>query len=96
MFVTIPANTPPEGVWNFWRRRLLAAPMLGVLLGGPSGAAATANKIDFSFQIQPLLAERCFKCHGPDEKARKAKLRLDAPEQGRHPRPDVSRVQERD
>jgi len=38
---------------------------------------AEAAKVDFNFQIRPLLSDRCFKCHGPDEKARKKKLRLD-------------------
>ncbi len=38
------------------------------------------DKIDFSFHIRPILSDRCFKCHGPDEKTRKAKLRLDLPE----------------
>ena len=36
--------------------------------------------IDFSREILPLLSDRCFACHGPDEKARKAGLRLDQPE----------------
>jgi hypothetical protein len=40
----------------------------------------TSSPIDFNFQIRPLLSDRCFKCHGPDEKSRKAKLRLDTPE----------------
>ncbi|HZR19714.1 MAG TPA: DUF1553 domain-containing protein [Verrucomicrobiae bacterium] len=44
------------------------------------GAAEASDKVDFNFQIRPILADRCFKCHGPDEKARKAKLRLDQPE----------------
>lgn len=36
-----------------------------------------ADKIDFNHQIKPILSDRCFVCHGPDEKSRKAKLRLD-------------------
>src|SRR5262245_19091204 len=42
--------------------------------------AAGRSKVDFNFEIRPLLSDRCFKCHGPDEKARKAKLRLDTRE----------------
>jgi len=36
-----------------------------------------ANAIDFARQVQPILAQHCFTCHGPDDKKRKADLRLD-------------------
>lgn len=36
-----------------------------------------AGGIDFAREIQPILSENCYHCHGPDEKARKGKLRLD-------------------
>ncbi|MEN9634359.1 MAG: hypothetical protein RL077_2763 [Verrucomicrobiota bacterium] len=39
--------------------------------------ASAAEPIDFSRQIMPILADACFRCHGPDAGARKAKLRLD-------------------
>lgn len=40
----------------------------------PPGPAA---KIDFTREVRPILASHCFKCHGQDADARKAKLRLD-------------------
>ena len=49
---------------------------LGLMLAAPSRAAAP-DRVDFATQIRPLLSDRCFKCHGPDESARKGKLRLD-------------------
>ena len=32
---------------------------------------------DFSREVRPVLSRYCFKCHGPDEKARKSGMRLD-------------------
>lgn len=41
---------------------------------------ALSAKVSFNDEIRPLLSNRCYRCHGPDEEDRKAKLRLDTRE----------------
>jgi len=41
------------------------------------GAANASDRLSFNRDVRPILSENCFKCHGPDANARKAKLRLD-------------------
>jgi hypothetical protein len=36
-----------------------------------------ADEVDYNRDVRPILAEKCYPCHGPDKKARKARLRLD-------------------
>jgi hypothetical protein len=38
---------------------------------------ARGEQVDFNRDVRPILARHCFKCHGQDDKARKAKMRLD-------------------
>lgn len=40
----------------------------------------TVGQIDFDRDVLPLLSDRCFKCHGPDESTRESGLRLDTRE----------------
>ena len=53
--------------------------MLG-LLGWHALTLCGAREIDYNRDVRPILSENCFSCHGPDEKSRKGKLRLDLAE----------------
>lgn len=51
---------------------------------GPSLPAEVAEAeehipevVDYNFHIRPILSDRCYTCHGPDEKTREAGLRFD-------------------
>ncbi len=48
-----------------------------VLASNGAGAQPLPAKVDFNRDVRPILSNNCFQCHGPDEKTRKAKLRLD-------------------
>ena len=41
------------------------------------GRRAAQTELNYNLDIRPILADNCYACHGPDEKARQAELRLD-------------------
>ena len=53
------------------RSRGLIATALGLVSSVP--LAAAEPKISFTRQIKPILADKCFACHGPDEKERQGR-----------------------
>lgn len=54
------------------------AAIVAVLWTCTGSLTNAADGPDFSREIRPLLADRCFACHGPDEHKREAELRLDS------------------
>lgn len=62
------------------RRGAKYAWALSVLLTCFVLADVQAGEIDYSRDVRPLLANHCFKCHGPDDATRESELRLDVRE----------------
>ncbi|GGM94027.1 hypothetical protein GCM10010967_28960 [Dyadobacter beijingensis] len=50
----------------------------------PDDVAAEMNAlvapVDYTYDVKPILSDRCFACHGPDANHQKANLRLDVAE----------------
>ena len=62
------------------RRFILSLGLLCGSMAAPSvTTAADAARVNFTRDVQPILANNCFKCHGPDAAERQGGLRLDVP-----------------
>lgn len=57
--------------------RRVTAWLIALALPTSIARAEEPPRVDFARDVQPILAERCLLCHGPDENDRKAGLRLD-------------------
>src|SRR5262245_27458548 len=61
--------------------KILCVASLGALQAtaaeSANASAKTASKVDFNRDIRPIFSDVCYARHGPDEKERKGKLRLD-------------------
>lgn len=51
--------------------------LLVLVIARPTSGATKPAAPDFQREVRPILSRYCFHCHGPDDKARKTKLRLD-------------------
>ncbi len=56
--------------------RVKWTPVIFALLTWPVTGLAQSN-INFNRDVRPILSDRCFQCHGPNEHDRQADLRLD-------------------
>ena len=86
-----PTEAPPPGPVERWPRsgagahaaKTLATLRLSaawLVLTVAVGGAEPEKRVDFNFQVRPILSDKCFNCHGPDSRQRKAGLRLDTRE----------------
>src|SRR5258708_6801029 len=58
----------------------ILALMLVAIAAANIHGQAPSNQVAFNRDIRPILADKCFQCHGPDQAKRKADMRLDTEE----------------
>ena len=65
-----------------WYNRTVGRAVTYLLLAGLAAAASSAatlpsERVDYNDDVRPILSDRCYSCHGPDQGQRQAGLRLD-------------------
>ena len=58
-------------------RLLLSMSLAVIFLSVPGFGKEKPGEVDFLEDVRPILAGKCFPCHGPDKAKRKSRLRLD-------------------
>src|SRR5690606_24835577 len=68
---------------GFWSLTIILAILLICCQNEPTIVTAdyVPDQVNFNFHLKPLLSDRCFSRHGPDETDRQAGLRLDIEEE---------------
>src|SRR5690606_25173998 len=81
---TTPMDDRPSGYAcrAFARRAWLVIWAASLAACAPPGPQVEGlpDRVDYNLHVKPILSDRCFKCHGPDDAVRQAGLRLDTPE----------------
>ena len=78
----IDALPSPPAEASRWYNRTVGRTVTYLLLAGLAAAAGSAatlpsERVDYNDDVRPILSDRCYSCHGPDQGQRQAGLRLD-------------------
>ncbi len=68
---------------------ILIAGIIGIVLWSTRHAGQDApDRISYNFHVRPILSDKCFACHGPDQNKLQAGLRLDLAKNAYAPLPE--------